>query len=186
MWRPLISEAPEDVEEPLAQLEFANDESITATRFSGYLLYVVTVLQIDPLFIIDLADPRDPRLLGELEAPGFSTHLEPYGEDSLISVGVEGNQLAVSWFDVANQGEPSLKSRVHVGEEEGWTWSEANWDEKAFGFFPEENLILLPYQGSVPNVGWMSGIQIIEIGEEELVKRGSIEHAFQALSGPRR
>jgi len=175
-----LSEAPEDVEEPLAQLEFANDESITATRFSGYLLYVVTVLQIDPLFIIDLADPRDPRLLGELEAPGFSTHLEPYGEDSLISVGVEGNQLAVSWFDVANQGEPSLKSRVHVGEEEGWTWSEANWDEKAFGFFPEENLILLPYQGSVPNVGWMSGIQIIEIGEEELVKRGSIEHAFQA------
>ncbi len=175
-----LSEAGEDVEEPLAQLEFANDESITATRFSGDLLYVVTVLQIDPLFIIDLADPSDPRLLGELEVPGFSTHLEPYGEDSLISVGVEGNQLAVSWFDVANQGEPSLKSRVYVGEEEGWTWSEANWDEKAFGFFPEENLILLPYQGSVPNVGWMNGIQIIEIGEEELIERGSIEHEFQA------
>ena len=175
-----LSDAHEDLEESLAQLEFANDESITATRFSGNLLYVVTVLQMDPLFIIDLANPSDPRLLGELEVPGFSTHLEPYGEDSLISVGIEGNQLAVSWFDVANQGEPSLKSRVYVGEEEGWTWSEANWDEKAFGFFPEEHLILLPYQGSVPDVGWMNGIQIIEIGEEELIKRGSIEHEFKA------
>lgn len=175
-----LAEASEDVEAPLAQLEFANDESITATRFSGDLLYVVTVLQIDPLFIISLADPSDPKLLGELEVPGFSTHLEPYGEDSLISIGVEGRQLAVSWFDVSNQGEPSLKSRVYVGEEDGWTWSEANWDEKAFGFFPDDSLILLPYQGSVPDVGWMSGIQIIEIGEEVLVKRGSIEHDFQA------
>jgi len=175
-----LSEAPEEVEETLAQLQFANDESITATRFSGELLYVVTVLQIDPLFIIDLTDPSDPQLLGELEVPGFSTHLEPYGDGGLISVGVEGPQLAVSWFDVSNQAEPTLKSRVYVGDENGWSWSEANWDEKAFGYFPNDNLILLPYQGSVPEVGWVNGIQIIEIGEDALLKRGSIEHEFQA------
>ena len=165
---------------PLAQLEFANNESITATRFAGELLYVVTVLRIDPLFVISLADPANPQLLGELEVPGFSTHLETLGEDALISVGVEDSQIAVSWFDVSEPSTPSLASRVFVGDEDGWSWSEANWDEKAFGFFPEDGWILLPYQGYTPDNGWNSGVQMIEIGDGELIKRGAFEHEFQA------
>ncbi len=84
----------------LAELEFANNESITATRFVGDLLYVVTFLRVDPLFVISLADPARPTLLSELVIPGFSTHLEPLGDEALISIGVEGSQIAVSWFDV--------------------------------------------------------------------------------------
>lgn len=175
-----VSQPFEELAKPLAQLEFANNESITASRFSGDLLYVVTVLRIDPLFVISLSDPANPQLLGELEVPGFSTHLETLGEDSLISVGVEGSQVAVSWFDVSNPAEPELASRVYVGAEDGWSWTEANWDEKAFGFFPDDGLILLPYQGSVPEVGWTSGVQIIELSEKELIKRGAFEHEFQA------
>ena len=164
----------------VGELEFANNETITATRFAGDLLYVVTVLRIDPLFVISLEDPANPKLLGELEVPGFSTHMEVLGEESIISVGVEGSQVAVSWFDVSTPEEPSLSSRVYIGAEDGWSWTEANWDEKAFGFFPNDQLILLPYQGSVPDVGWVSGVQIIEMGENELIKRGSFEHEFQA------
>jgi uncharacterized secreted protein with C-terminal beta-propeller domain len=175
-----LSEPSEEPIEALAELEFANNESITATRFAGDILYVVTVLRIDPLFVISLADPANPQLLGELEVPGFSTHLEVLGEDALISVGVEGSQVAVSWFDVSNPSEPSLASRVFVGDEDGWSWTEANWDEKAFGFFPDEGWILLPYQGYAPDNGWNSGVQMIEMGDKELIKRGSFEHEFQA------
>ncbi|MCF7730788.1 MAG: beta-propeller domain-containing protein [Akkermansiaceae bacterium] len=164
----------------LAALEFASNESITATRFVGDLLYVVTFLRVDPLFVISLADPARPTLLSELVVPGFSTYLAPLGEDSLISIGVEGPQIAVSWFDVSDPTAPSLASRVLIGAEDGWSWTEANWDEKALGFFPDDNLLLVPFQGSVPGAGWMSGVQLVELGDHKLVERGSFEHEFQA------
>ncbi|QXD23144.1 beta-propeller domain-containing protein [Opitutia bacterium ISCC 51] len=175
-----ISEPSEEPVEALAALEFANNESITSSRFSGDLLYVVTFLRIDPLFVISLADPANPQLLGELEVPGFSTHLEPMGDDALVSVGVEENQIAVSWFDVSDPTDPTLASRVYIGEEDGWSWSEANWDEKAFGFFPEEGWALVPFSGYDPDNGSISGIQLVELGEGELAKRGAIEHDFRA------
>ena len=175
-----VGEPSEGPVEALAELEFANNESITSSRFAGDLLYVVTFLRIDPLFVISLADPANPQLLGELEVSGFSTHLEPLGEDSLISVGVEDRQIAVSWFDVSDPSDPTLASRVYIGEEDGWSWSEANWDEKAFGFFPEDGWALVPYSGYDPENGSTSGIQLVELGDGELAKRGAIEHDFRA------
>jgi len=174
-----LSQPPGVSIEPLASMELANNESITASRFSGGLLYLVTFLRVDPLFIISLEDPSDLKLLSELEVPGFSTHLEVV-EDGLISVGVEDSRIAVSWFDVSDKANPTLASRVYVGDEGGWAWTEANWDEKAFGFFPDDGWILLPYQGYVAEQGWTSGVQLIEMGENELIKRGSIPHDFQA------
>ena len=164
----------------LAALEFASNESITASRFVGDLLYVVTFLRVDPLFVISLADPARPKLLSELVIPGFSTYLEPLGDDTLISIGVEGSQIAVSWFDVSNPTAPSLASRVFIGAENGWSWTEANWDEKALGFFPNDNLLLVPFQGSAPGAGSLSGVQLVELGDHKLVKRGAFEHEFQA------
>ena len=35
----------------------------------GDTLYLVTFEQIDPLFVIDLKDPRKPTVLGELKIP---------------------------------------------------------------------------------------------------------------------
>jgi uncharacterized secreted protein with C-terminal beta-propeller domain len=175
-----LAGSPGGGESRLGHLEFAQNESITATRFVGDLCYVVTFLRIDPLFVVSLADPARPELLGELEIPGFSTHLEPFGADALISVGVEGSQIAVSWFDVSDPAAPALVSRVHVGPPDGWSWTEANWDEKAFGFFPDDGLILLPYQGSDPVNGRFTGVQVIELGDGELIKRGSYGHEFQA------
>ncbi|MCB1121157.1 MAG: beta-propeller domain-containing protein, partial [Verrucomicrobiae bacterium] len=174
-----LSQPSEGPVKPLGSLELANNETLTASRFSGDLLYLVTVLRVDPLFVISLADPANPQLLGELEVPGFSSHLEVL-DDSLISVGVEGSQIAVSWFDVSNPAEPTLASRVYVGEEDGWSWTEANWDEKAFGFFPDDGWILLPYSGYDSEWGWSSGVQLIQMGEKELTKRGAIQHEFQA------
>lgn len=55
-------------------------EEFKSSRYIGDKLYLVTFERTDPLFAIDMADPTDPQILGELVIPGFSTYLHPYGE----------------------------------------------------------------------------------------------------------
>lgn len=189
-----------DVSEPLrprklGELEVVRNESLHATRFDGDKAYIVTFLRIDPLWIVDLSDPSHPTISGELEVPGWSTYLQPMG-DRLLSVGVEnaqGSQVAVSLFDVRNPAEPALLSRLPLGESHSWT--EANHNEKALGFFPEAGLVLLPFSAS----HWVSpeplividgqplepsavyirseqkGAQLIELAGNDLILRGVIE-----------
>ena len=52
-------------------------EDIKAVRWFDGLAIVVTFRQVDPLYPVDLTDPDDPRLLGELKIPGFSEYLHP-------------------------------------------------------------------------------------------------------------
>ena len=88
----------------LGQTSLANasGETLFATRFDGPLAYIVTYLRVDPLFVVDLSDPANPTVKGELEIPGWSTHIEPMG-DRLIALGVDdsaGRKVMVSLFDV--------------------------------------------------------------------------------------
>src|SRR3990167_11542357 len=90
----------------------APGETIYSAHFIQGRVYLVTFEQVDPLFAIDLADPRNPRVLGELKVPGFSTYLHPYDETTLIgfgqqtktgpSGGVVTTGLKVSLFDVSD------------------------------------------------------------------------------------
>ena len=169
--------AGEDVT-PLAQLELeaARGESLHATRFDGDKLYVVTFLNIDPLFVVDLSDPAAPKVTGHLEIPGWSTYIQPYG-DRLLAIGVEDGKVTVSLFDVADPAAPSLLSRVALGE--GSSWSEANYDEKAAGFFPEQGLALVPYQTWGPN-GWKNATAVVQVSDQGLTYQSSIDHEFTA------
>ena len=66
-------------------------ERIYAVRYFGELATVVTFRQTDPLYVLDLADPAAPRLLGELKVPGFSTYLHPVGRDRVLGVGQDAD-----------------------------------------------------------------------------------------------
>ncbi|MCL2031255.1 MAG: beta-propeller domain-containing protein, partial [Oscillospiraceae bacterium] len=65
----------------------AHDEQIRSARFMGDMAYMVTFRQTDPLFTIDLSDPRNPVVLGELKIPGFSSYLHPLGDGLMIGFG---------------------------------------------------------------------------------------------------
>jgi inhibitor of cysteine peptidase len=66
--------------EQIGELEqLAEDERIYSTRFMGERLYMVTFKRVDPLFVIDLENPRRPLVLGELKIPGFSDYFAPDG-----------------------------------------------------------------------------------------------------------
>jgi hypothetical protein len=170
---------------PLAALELegARGESLYATRFDGDRLYVVTFLQIDPLFIVDLADPAAPVLSGVLEVPGWSTYLEPLG-DQLLAVGVESGRVTVSLFDVADVTAPTLLSRLALGPEGGHSWSEANYDEKAVEYLPDQGVVMVPFQ----TWDWNSGgqqkaIQVVNVGADTLTAGATIEHNFNPRRG---
>ncbi|HXG48956.1 MAG TPA: beta-propeller domain-containing protein, partial [Methylomirabilota bacterium] len=161
----------------LGELNLATGERLFATRFDGTRAYLVTfgqVIQIDPFWIIDLSDPTRPRITGELEVPGFSTFLQPLG-DRVVAVGVETNRVSVSLFDVAEATRPRLLSRVLLGQ--GFSWSEANFDEKAFNVMPEAGLILLPFASSSSN-GLVQAVQLVDLGRDSLRARGRIDHSF--------
>lgn len=52
-------------------------ESFKSSRYIWDKLYLVTFEQIDPLFVIDIADIKNPKILWELKIPWYSTYLHP-------------------------------------------------------------------------------------------------------------
>ena len=163
----------------LGEVSLAKGERLFATRFDADRVYIVTYERIDPLWIVDLSDPRKPEIKGELEVPGWSTYIQPLG-DRLVSIGVDdtnnSRRVAVSLFDVSDVTQPKLFDKVTMGDR--WSWSEAQYDEKAFTVLPHAGLILVPYQGREAG-GYAKNVQIIDLNEKTLTKRGVIEHALQ-------
>ncbi|MFB3888861.1 MAG: beta-propeller domain-containing protein [Candidatus Bathyarchaeia archaeon] len=128
-------------------------ENLHAARFMGNRCYLVTFQKTDPLFVIDLTEPSNPTVLGELKMPGYSDYLHPYDETHLIGVGkeaVEAQEGDFAWyqgmkialFDVSNVNEPKLMSNFTIGDR--GTDSPALYDPKAFLFDQSRQLLVLP------------------------------------------
>lgn len=170
---------PDDVKR-FARLPLVSDESLRAVRFDGTRGYAVTFRFVDPLFVLDLSDPTQPQIAGQLEVPGFSTHLVPLG-DRLVGVGFDdtaGFRPAVALYDVSVPSNPRQLSRIIVGERGSLsTASEATVDEKALKVIEEAGLILLPFSTFDDQVlQWVDALQLIELQPSRLRERGTIEH----------
>ncbi|MFA6940772.1 MAG: beta-propeller domain-containing protein [Clostridiaceae bacterium] len=133
----------------------AKDERIYSVRFMGDRGYIVTYKEMDPLFVIDLKNPANPKVLGELKIPGFSNYLHPYDENHLIGLGMdsvlvtEGGEkrarptgLKISLFDVTDVSKPKELYKVNIGGE--GSGSEALYNHKAFMFSKEKNILSIP------------------------------------------
>jgi uncharacterized secreted protein with C-terminal beta-propeller domain len=70
----------------------AKGERIYAGRMFGDKGYLVTFRQTDPLFTLDLSDPRHPRVAGELKINGFSNYIHPMGNDLLLTIGQDATE----------------------------------------------------------------------------------------------
>ena len=167
-------------------LEVVRGENLYASRFLPGRLYLVTAVQDDPLWVVDLKDPAKPVVLSHVEVPGFSTYIEPVGEDGrfLFTIGLDAGRVAASLFDVSDVTQPALlKSRVFISE--AWSgFSEAVHDEKALKVLQEDGLVLVPFGG------WQSGgkkgertsfIRLLDMdlfNGGSLALRGRLDHAF--------
>ncbi len=109
------------------------NEQLYGVRFLGDRAYAVTFLQIDPLYVIDLADPADPLIAGELEVTGFSDFLHPVTDELLLGLGQgEAGGVKLELFDVSDLSAPLSRGAVTIGEPNGY--SEARWDRHAFTY----------------------------------------------------
>jgi uncharacterized secreted protein with C-terminal beta-propeller domain len=153
----------------------APGERIYATRFLGDKGYLVTFVQVDPLFTLDLSDPTNPQVVGELKIPGYSAYLHPVDEGHLLAVGMHGDDLgrlgglAVNLFDVSDFANPILAHQYIIGDEQGWSWSEALSNHHAFTF--HRDVLSIPAYLGGGEEGF-SGLLVfdidIEAGIEEL------------------
>jgi len=133
--------------------DLAPGERIHSARFMGDKCYVVTFKKVDPLFVIDLSSPADPRVLGRLKIPGYSDYLHPFGEGLLIGVGketVEAEEgdfawyqgVKVSLFDVRELDNPTEISKLTIGDR--GTDSPVLRDHKAFLLDVGRGLLVMP------------------------------------------
>lgn len=125
--------------------DLAPDESVYSARFIGDAGYFVTFRQIDPLFSVDLSDPKKPEILGALKIPGFSEYLHPYGDGLLLGIGMDTdptgmttNGVKLSMFDVSN---PEDVKEIQKYVIEGAYSTDAAYNYKVVLADPEKNLI---------------------------------------------
>ncbi len=178
---------------------FAPNESIYSARFMGDRGYIVTFEKIDPLFVIDLKDPTDPKFLGELKVTGYSDYLHPYDENHLIGIGKETvtaedgdfswyQGVKISLFDVSDVSNPVEVAKYEIGDR--GTDSPILYDHKALLFDKNRNLLVIPvavaeinqsdYPEGVPDwahgqIVWQ-GAYVFDISLDGIKLRGGITH----------
>ena len=139
----------------------AKGEQMYSSRFMGDKAYLVTYKTIDPLFVIDLSNPTEPKVLGELKIPGYSTYLHPYDENHLIGIGMQTEEkinrdiqgkvtsatatitgMKMALFDVTDPTNPVEISSTVIGDRR--TTSAILTNPKALLFSKEKELIAIP------------------------------------------
>ncbi|MBT4849802.1 hypothetical protein HON36_03035 [Candidatus Parcubacteria bacterium] len=91
-------------------------EKIYSARFIGDKAYLVTFRQIDPFYVLDLSDPKNPEIKGELKIPGFSSYLHPISDDIILGIGEEDREVKVSLFDVSDPNNPTEVDKYQLDE----------------------------------------------------------------------
>jgi uncharacterized secreted protein with C-terminal beta-propeller domain len=177
----------------------APGERMYSARFTGDRCYLVTFKKVDPLFVIDLGDPANPKVLGKLKIPGYSDYLHPYDENHLIGIGkwtVEAEEGDFAWyqgvkislFDVSDVEHPREIDNIIIGDR--GTDSPVLHNHKALLFDKGLNLLAIPillaeideskYPNGVPpntygDYVWQ-GLYIFKITEDDISLRGRITH----------
>ena len=140
--------------------DIAKGERIKSVRFTGNTAYVVTFIQTDPLFVIDLTDVKAPKILGELKIPGYSAYLHPVGDGLVMGVGLDGTEtgtnggMKVSLFDVSDPTKPVecgkfTMSGYDSDDRRVYVDSDAYYDHKALCWDAQNKIMYVPYSKNV-------------------------------------
>jgi Beta propeller domain len=97
-------------------------EQIHGVQYAGARAYLVTFRRTDPLYVLDVSNPADPKAVGELQMPGFSDYLYPIGDTLLLGVGKDATNtglvggVKVALMDVADPANPTVIKDVVIGK----------------------------------------------------------------------
>ena len=150
-------------------------ESLYSVRLLDDVGFAVTFRQIDPFYVIDLSDPINPEVVGELKIPGFSTYLHPVDDNIVLGIGQNADDqgrvlgLKVSSFDVSDPSNPIETST--------WVLDNANsvaeYDHRAFQI--RDRVAVLPVQNFSNSE--QNGAVLLEVSDDgELQETGFVSH----------
>lgn len=137
-------------DDPQARIGKPN-EDLYGVRFMGNRAYMVTFERIDPLYVIDLSDPSQPSIVGELEVPGFSDLLHEVSDDLLLGLGSSDRFFPkLELYNVSDVTSPISQGLVELGEEMDWSYSPAQYNRYAFTYLAgnETDRLTVPYVAS--------------------------------------
>jgi uncharacterized secreted protein with C-terminal beta-propeller domain len=128
--------------------DLAPDEVVYSSRFMGDIGYFVTFRQTDPLFSVDLSDPKNPVILGELKIPGFSEYLQGWDDHLLFGFGKDADEdtgavtsLKLKMFDVRDPSDVKEHDTLLLKD---LLYSEASYNHKAILADPGKGIIAFP------------------------------------------
>ena len=159
-------------------------EVIKSVRFIGDKGYVVTFRATDPLYTIDISDPKAPKRVGELKVSGYSAYLHPVGDNKLLGIGrnassdgrVEG--VKIELFDISDFANPiSLDSIVL----DRYTSSELENNHKALAYRESDNLFAFPYH-KYENYTNYNYLGVYQIKDNSLISYPKIESSINNWS----
>ena len=160
--------------------DLGKTEQIFAVRYLGDVAYVVTFRQTDPLYVIDLSDPKAPKATGELKITGYSGYLHNVADGRLIGVGQEATEdgrtigAQVSLFDVSDPADPR-KLAGHVVERAS---TDAEMDPHAFLFWDASRQLVIPIMGDRPD---KTGALVLTVGDDTLDEQGFVRYAGPSI-----
>lgn len=115
-------------------------ERIYSVRFLGDKGYLVTFREIDPFYILNLSDPSNPQMTGELKIPGYSSYLHSIKEGNILGIGKEDRFVKISLFDVKNPYEPKEIDKYFLND----YWSEILNNHHAFLLDNKYEIFFIP------------------------------------------
>lgn len=162
-------------------------ETIRSVRFVGDYGYIVTFEQTDPFYVINLSDPENPLIEGELEIPGFSTYLQALNDQFMLGIGFGDsnggtNGLKISIYDISDKTNPQEFDVVIFDYADfGWGWSSATYNHKDLLVSLSKGIIALPFStydwSQESGYVYNSGILVYQFDEiNGLSKSGFITH----------
>jgi Beta propeller domain len=151
-------------------------ERVYAVRFVGDVGYVVTFRQIDPLYTVDLSDPRRPAVRGELELRGYSAYLHPVGDGLLLGIGQDATRAGAtvgtlaSLFDVSDPARPRRLDSFTLARSR----SQAEYDHHAFLWWAPTQLAVIPIETYIdrPFVGALA----LNVHRSGITEVGQVVH----------
>ncbi len=119
-------------------------EDVRSVRYVGDTAFVVTFVQTDPLYTIDLSNPAQPRIAGELpDIPGFSTYMHPIDDNHLLTIGYENGTNMLQIFDVTDKSKAATQLAKYSLDSTGTSLAASEY--KAFTYYPEQKLLAIPF-----------------------------------------
>jgi uncharacterized secreted protein with C-terminal beta-propeller domain len=143
------------------------EERIYSVRFIGDKGYLVTFRQTDPFFVLDLSNPRQPTVKGQLKIPGYSSYLHPLTDNLILGIGKEANQVKLSLFNVALVENPIEQDKYLLDEYS----SEALDDHHAFLQDDKHQVFFLPGSQGGYVFSYANGLELVKAISGQQAKR---------------